>query len=218
MPQSTNLNISKRYKDCNRQLSELLQSIGYVEDEKITGYIEIVTNYYSQSLKKANNSQKEDIVEEYESYITYLQQVKDGKLTAEKAEEEINTIISSRKIGIVFYNIAKVLEMLFWAFAATTCYSACILVGVPLIFTDFMIGMAVTIATAALMYKTFKFSLDCCKEFKSTERHEEARVAQNTLISFFKISEPESLDIDAEQLNDKANEPLVHNQEIVCHC
>lgn len=201
MPQLSNPDILRRYNQCNSDLITIIKSIRSVEEENVRETLSVVNNYYLISLMKADSNKRKEIIEEYEDSIFYLRMVQEGHWTAEQFEAEINSTVSSRKVGIVFYNIAKVLEMLFWASATVTCYTACVVVGIPLILTDFLIGMAVTIATGALMYKTLKYTADCFEQFKSTERHEAARVAQNTLASFFKPKLIEEL-VDEQNQND----------------
>lgn len=77
-----------------------------------------VDAYYNSSFNKSTYFPK-TIVESYELFVDNLLKVKNGQLSADEALQKIQDILFERKLGIVFYNIAKVLEMAFWSLAIT---------------------------------------------------------------------------------------------------
>lgn len=164
---------------------ERLQALASEESASLSEPIRKIRQYYEHSLRTARPNQSDAIIREYETFVNDLERVKTGQITAEEAIKKVNLANKSRTIAIVFHNLAKVVELLFWALVASTCVTATIAVGLPLIITDVFIGLVVAISTFAMLIRSIKNIADCFEQFKSTDRHVAARDCKNELISFF---------------------------------
>ncbi|HHF7375314.1 DUF5638 domain-containing protein [Legionella bozemanae] len=137
--------------------------------------------YYNSSFNKSTYLPK-TIVESYELFVDNLLKVKNGQLSADEALQKIQDILFERKLGIVFYNIAKVLEMAFWSLAITIFFLCATTVTVP----NPILGFGLTIVSAALMIKSISNLFQCIDDLKSCTRLNEEDERERSLVLFFK--------------------------------
>ncbi|MCE0723666.1 MULTISPECIES: DUF5638 domain-containing protein [Legionella] len=156
----------------------------YLENEhplSLLQQLKDVDAYYNSSFNKSTYM-AERIVQSYELFVDNLVKVKNRHLSADEALQKIQDTTFDRKLGIVFYNIAKVLEIAFWS-AATTLFFLCATTAtVP----NPILGVGFTIVFAALMVKSISNLFHCIDDLKSCTRLNAENERERSLVSFFK--------------------------------
>lgn len=183
------MELNLRLKKCNDELTFLVNGIQNEEsqDKTLNVHLANIIKYYQDSYYKASNSYKANqILNSYQAFISNLKEVQNGTKTREEATTIIKKSTSSRVLDIAFHNIAKVLELCFWATATFICASACTGFGLPLIFSEPLIGLAITLGTGWMMWKSAEGTLNCFTQFKSTARHNEESKNEISMAAFFK--------------------------------
>ncbi|QMT60208.1 DUF5638 domain-containing protein [Legionella sp. PC997] len=156
----------------------------YVEDEheaRILQQLKEVDAYYKGSFDKTTMRSKA-IVESYELFVDHLSKVKNGELSSEQAFHKIQEITFNRKLGIAFYNIAKALEMTFWAISTPVFLLGATSVNV----SNPICGLCLTIILTGLIIKSINNFFECANDFKSYTRLLEEDERERSLVSFFK--------------------------------
>lgn len=158
----------------------------------IQNQIDALYDYYRVSLNKASSkSSRSSIWSEFENYAGYMKQVKEGKMTAESVIKTIGKDAKNRDSAMFWHNLARMFELLFWGIALSSCITAIVSVGIPLLaMGDVFVGAAVTYACCLAGYQSsakFLGSLD----FRSFERHYEATQVKGRLLQFFMPEQPE---------------------------
>lgn len=178
---------SQQISNLDQHLDRLTNNLPNSSDAKsIAAISSQVKLYYSSAFNKATHSSTaRSIIQSYHQFVFNLQEVKLGKLTAEKALEQIQENTDSRKLGVFFYNLAKVCELLFCAGVAAFCGIAAVTVGLPLSIASPFIGFAVTAGTLTLFVTTFGKGIDCFDEFKSTTPINDEDAREKSLFGFF---------------------------------
>ncbi|PWY55315.1 hypothetical protein DGG96_12670 [Legionella qingyii] len=171
--------LERRLESCRDKLLRL-----YIENEHETMILQQLTKvdaYYKRSFDKSTYH-PQAIVEAYELFVEHLVKVKNGELSAEQALQKIQETTFNRKLGIVFYNIAKALEMAFWAIATPVCLFCATSVTAP----NPICGLSLAILFTALMIKSINKFFECIDDFKSCTRLFEEDERERSLVSFFK--------------------------------
>lgn len=181
--------IAKNIEHCERELDALFNELEVSSNVK--KQLTKVENFYRRSFNKTTyESSGQSVLTDYQNLVKALQQVKTGEITADAAYEVIKDAAHSREMNVILHNIAKAFELIFWTTVALTSYAACVLVGVPLIVCEPLIGIAVTFSSMALFILSLENASQCFDEFKSTEVFEQEEEREKRLVSFFKSSSP----------------------------
>ncbi|WP_131794531.1 DUF5638 domain-containing protein [Fluoribacter gormanii] len=171
--------LERRLASCRDKLLQL-----YIENEhetRILQQLKEVDAYYRGSFDKSTFHQQA-ILESYELFVDRLVNVKNGELSAEQALQKIQETTFDRKLGIVFYNIAKALEVAFWGIAIPFFLLCTTTVTTP----NPICGLSLAIIFTALMIKSINNFVDCIDDFKSCNRLLEEDERERCLVSFFK--------------------------------
>lgn len=192
--------LNARLQECDARISKLVPQGNRTNE--VEGQLKLFKKHYRQSFQNSkSNKNASSILSSYEEAILRLERVKCGELSAEKAVKLIDSETCSRKLAIVYHNIAKVCELLFWLMATTTCFSALIDIGIPLIFTQPLIGCAVSISMIAMMKTLFGKATNCLSQFKSFDRYNDEAAREKNLASFFQPAPAVSSDQEIEPIN-----------------
>lgn len=183
-----------RLSRCDENLSKLFAII--VIDEVIgptlQSQIKAVQEYYNTSYQKAKDTPKvENIISRYEEYIKLLTKVNEGKSTAEEVLDVLKKDVlkkisynrDSRKIDVIFSNLAKACELLFWAAAAITLFSSIFMIALPIVIVQPPLGIAIMIAVGGLLLKSAINCFNCFREFRTLGRHRDEYLAENKLLN-----------------------------------
>ncbi|MCW8400091.1 DUF5638 domain-containing protein [Legionella sp. PATHC038] len=174
-----------RLNTCDQELQSLFDDVQI--GEKMQQKIDAVKNYYNLSYTKAISPKKvEAIVSSYETFIKQLDQVKKGSLTPKKALETVGSGCESRKIGILFHNLAKACELMFYAATAFSLYAGIFGIALPVLIVQPVLGVAVGITIVGGMLAAAYKALSCFTEFRSFSRHDAEYTNESGLIRFFK--------------------------------
>ncbi|KTD15684.1 hypothetical protein Lgra_0350 [Legionella gratiana] len=183
-----NSDIEKRLKNCDKKLRTLFQD--YMQTHKLMSQtIQAIEQYYNLSYRKATRTKTiEQITSSYELLVDNLTQIKNGKLSSDMALNQISRDINSRKRNVIFHDIAKAAESLFWAATATSLYAAVFGIALPVLIVQPLLGVAVGITIVGAMLTAAYKSFACLAEFKSYSRHSLEYEHETSLVSFFKSS------------------------------
>lgn len=181
--------LEQRLDENDRKLSSFFTQIE--ENNELEQNLQHVKNYYRISFARATaKSNADSIVESYEKFVEILAKTRDGSHTAHQAIEFINETNADREIGIIFHNIAKVCEIIFWALTIFTCLLAIATIDCAFLVAQPIIGIALTAGTTLLALTTANELVDCFGEFKSLDRLQDEDKRERNLVSFFKAAEP----------------------------
>ena len=111
-------------------------------------------------------------------------------MTAEEANLVIDDATEDRQFKIIVHNIFKACELFFWSAVAGTAYVGCVTVGIPLLFLEPLIGLAVTFGTGVLFCSSVHNAGECFDEFKTFDRVNEENTRERNVISFFSPPQP----------------------------
>ncbi|WP_392536460.1 DUF5638 domain-containing protein [Legionella sp. 227] len=174
-----------RLNTCDQELQALFDDVQI--GEKMQQKIDAVKNYYNLSYTKAISPKKvEAIVSSYETFIKQLDQVKKGNLPPKKALETVGSGCESRKIGVLFHNLAKACELMFYAATAFSLYAGIFGIALPVLIVQPVLGVAVGITIVGGMLAAAYKALSCFTEFRSFSRHDAEYTNESGLIRFFK--------------------------------
>ncbi|AWN75078.1 DUF5638 domain-containing protein [Legionella anisa] len=177
--------LERRLETCDEALQALFadQDVG----EKINKQIIDVQEYYNLSYTKTNSAKKaEKIAASYELFIDQLTKVKNKQLNPKEASEKISNSCESRKIGVLFHNLAKACELMFYAATAFSLYAGIFGIALPVLIVQPVLGVAVGITIVGAMIAAAYKALSCFTEFKSFSRHDTEYTNELSLVSFFK--------------------------------
>lgn len=198
--------LEKRLSDCDNKLTELFK--GQEENLLIQQHLAKVKKYYNLSYEKAEQDKTiETLVKSYEFYVQQLSEVKDGTITRDTMLESINYANDSRKLAVIYADLAKACELMFWVATGVTLYASIYLFALPMLLIQPVLGIATSITIGMLLIKTAANAIQCLSEFRSFGRHNEEYVSERTLLSFFK-PEPET---DGSEMPDSATASLSGN-------
>ncbi|CAM2959607.1 Uncharacterised protein [Legionella steigerwaltii] len=173
-----------RLNTCNKELQALFD--GLEIGEKLQQKIDAVKNYYNLSYTKAISAKKvEDIVQSYELFIRELTNVKNGKLKPKEALDKIGSACESRKISVLFHNLAKACELMFYAATAFSLWAGIFGIALPVLIVQPVLGVAVGITVVGGMLAAAYKALSCFTEFRSISRHDAEYTNEKDLISYF---------------------------------
>ncbi|MCE0724566.1 MULTISPECIES: DUF5638 domain-containing protein [Legionella] len=174
-----------RLNACDEALQTLFadQDVG----EKIRKQITAVQEYYNLSYTKTNSAKSaEKIAASYELFLDQLAKVKYKQLNTKEASEKISNSCESRKIGVLFHNLGKALELMFYAATAFSLYAGIFGIALPVLIVQPVLGIAVGITIVGAMIAAAYKALSCFTEFKSFSRHDTEYTNELSLVSFFK--------------------------------
>lgn len=147
--------------------------------------IESLYQYYWRSINKSSPGRWESITDEFAQFVMNMEQVKCGVMSSEDALATVSSDKQKRISSVSASNIARIFELFFWTVAAASCFTAMIAVGLPLIGTDALVGIAVTVTSFYGMWQSVQ-NISNCFNFSATDRHELAGESKTSLVSFFK--------------------------------
>ncbi|STY30051.1 Uncharacterised protein [Legionella wadsworthii] len=176
--------LEARLHECDQELDKLFadQNPGF----KINQQIKAVKDYYNLSYTKVVSAKKADqIATSYEFFINHLKQVKNKPLNSKECIDQISSSCESRKIGVLFHNLAKACELLFYAATAFSLYAGIFGIALPVLIVQPVLGVAVGITIVGAMIAAAYKALSCFSEFKTFGRHEAEYTNELSLISFF---------------------------------
>lgn len=183
--------LEQRLDENDRKLSSLFLQLELEEQSELEKNLEHIKNYYRISFARAAaKSNAESIVESYEYFVNILTKTRDGSHTADQAIELIDEINTDREIGIIFHNIAKVCEIIFWCLTACTCFLAIASIGCPFMLAQPILGITLSAGATLLALTAINELVDCFEEFKSLDRLRDEDKRERHLVSFFKAAEP----------------------------
>lgn len=190
--------LEQRLSICDEKLSNLFTDKEL--DEQFKQKINAVKAYYNRSYAKAMTTKTvEAIAASYELFVEQLNKVKKGELLPKDALEQIESIIQSRKINVIFYNLAKACELIFWKATTFSLYAGIFGVALPVLIVQPVLGIAVGITmVGALLAAAYK-SLKCYAEFKSLSRHNTEYTHEASLVSFFNPAPQEKSSLNNEE-------------------
>lgn len=174
-----------RLSACDKKLAALFaeKELG----EKIKQQIKAVQNYYNLSYTKAVSAKTvEAIASSYESFIDNLTKVKNGEMSRQDAEDALLKTSESRKINVIYKNLAKACEFLFWSATTFSLYAGIFGLALPVLIIQPVLGAAVGITIIGAMLAAGYKALSCLTEFTSVRRHDKEYTNEMSLVSFFK--------------------------------
>jgi hypothetical protein len=182
-------------KDATSQLSSALeQSIKELNDlfqkenltESFRQNLLSLNEYYTRRFWNFDSfTKRQTLVNVYCLLLATIKQIKAGSLPAEQAINNLDSITSDRKTDVVVRNIFKACELLFWLPAALTSYAFCIGFGVPLMFFNLPLGLAITGGTSVLMLEAAVQALKCVDDFQSFSSINKQERLERNVVSFF---------------------------------
>ncbi|PWY55160.1 hypothetical protein DGG96_13345 [Legionella qingyii] len=165
--------------------------------EKLQQQVNAVQDYYNLSYTKATTAKKvEEIAASYELFIDQLSKLKKGELTPKAASERIASACESRKIGVLFHNLAKACELMFYAATAFSLYAGIFGIALPVLIVQPVLGVAVGITIVGAMLSAIYKAGTCLTEFRSLSRHDAEYTNELSLVSFFKPKHQEKENVD----------------------
>ncbi|KTD40383.1 DUF5638 domain-containing protein [Legionella parisiensis] len=177
--------LERRLSACDKALNALFAD--QLFSEKIQQQIKAVQDYYNLSYTKTNSAKKaEEIAASYELFLDQLTRVKHRQLNIKEASEKISNSCESRKIGVLFHNLAKACEVMFYAATAFSLYAGIFGIALPVLIVQPALGVAVGITIVGAMIAAAYKALSCFTEFKSFSRHDTEYTNELSLVSFFK--------------------------------
>lgn len=195
----------RRLSSCDANLSALFADTEI--SEAIQKHIKAVKEYYNSSYVKAQkNKTVEDIITSYEFYVEQLSKVKSGALPRQDMLDAINYANDERRLDVVWANLAKAAELIFWAGTAVTLYASIFLIALPMLIVQTPLGIASTIFIGGSLLASAAKCLNCLTEFRSFGRHDDEYVHETSLLSFFKPA------------TNKRPAPEEMNEEVSCCC
>lgn len=176
--------LAQKIADCNSELDALFADLNV--SISLKRQLRDIKNFYQRAFDKTSNKKTATtIVNQYEQFIVSASEVKLGQLTAEEANLKINDVTEDRQLNIIMHNIFKVCELFFWAFVAATAYVGCLTIGIPSLFLQPFIGLAVTVGTGVLLGSAIHNMGECMDAFKSFDRVNKEDTQEKDIISFF---------------------------------
>ncbi|KTD09042.1 hypothetical protein Lgra_2277 [Legionella gratiana] len=200
--------LERRLSICDKKLSALFASEKELDD-KLKQQIKAVQDYYNLSYTKASSAKTvETIATSYESFVAGLTKVKHGEMSHIDAMDALLKTSESRKINVLFKNLAKTCELLFWSATAFSLYAGIFGIALPVLIIQPTLGIAVGITIVGAMVAAAYKALSCFTEFKSVSRHDAEYTNEVSLVSFFKHApqEREVLQSIDEEENELAHE------------
>ncbi|MDR3443248.1 MAG: DUF5638 domain-containing protein [Legionella sp.] len=187
----------KRLENCNTDLASLFP----LSDSNIQSQLKAVKNYYDESCNDAKNKDDmERIIENYELFVSNLTKIKqykesykisqdrDKKESFQERVETINAlknINAAHKINIIFANLVKACELLFWISTSLTLFASIFAIALPVLIVQPAFGLVISITTAGFIFKAMQNLINCLSEFKSFRSHDNEYDREVQLISFF---------------------------------
>ncbi|KTC83638.1 DUF5638 domain-containing protein [Legionella cincinnatiensis] len=197
--------LEQRLITCDDQLSALFATEKELDD-KIKQQIKAVQDYYNLSYTKATSAKTvEAIAKSYESFVALLTKVKNKEMPPKEAIDALINTSQSRKVNILFNNLTKACELLFWSATAFSLYMGIFGIALPVLVIQPVLGVAVSITIVGAMLAAAYKALSCFTEFKSLSRHDTEHTNEASLVSFFKPAPLEREVISP--INEEINEP-----------
>ncbi|HBD7397745.1 DUF5638 domain-containing protein [Legionella longbeachae] len=178
--------LEQRLSTCDDQLSALFITEKELDD-KIKQQIKAVQEYYNLSYTKATSAKTvEAIANSYESFVALLTKVKNKTMPPKEAMDALINTSQSRKVNVLFSNLTKACELLFWSSTAFSLYMGIFGIALPVLVIQPLLGVAVGITIVGAMLAAAYKALSCFTEFKSLSRHDTEYTNEANLVSFFK--------------------------------
>lgn len=209
--------LDRRLEDCNNDLASLFP----LSDSNIQSQLKAVKNYYEESCNDAKNKDDmERIIENYELFVINLTKIKQYKesykISQDPDKEEsfqerieainaLKNINAAHKINIIFANLVKACELLFWISALLTLSASIFAIALPVLIVQPAVGLVISITTAGFMFKVLENLINCLSEFKSFRPHDNEYDREVQLVSFFQPKKKK--EVSPEEGSEIAPEP-----------
>lgn len=203
--------LEQRLSTCDHKLEALFESDTPL-DEQVRQQINEVKRYYNRSYIKATSAKTvEAIAASYESFVNQLTQVKNGNMTTKEATESLLSNSQSRKLNVLFHNLCKACELLFWSATAFSLYMGIYGLVLPVLIIQPYVGVAVGITIVGALLASVYKALSCVTEFKSLNRHNTEHTNEVNLVYFFQPlrKEPEITSLAPEETKSMENACLI---------
>jgi hypothetical protein len=177
--------LEHRLKKCKDDLKSLFDE--HEKSHLMQKRIKAVDDYYTLSYAKASTANTvEQIARSYEAFVGNLAKVKSGEINPEQALNQISGSNGTRKRDVVFHDLAKACESVFWAATAFSLYAAIWGIALPVLVVQPVLGVAIAITIVGAMLKAAHKSLSCLGEMRAFGRHGDEYDNEASLVSFFK--------------------------------
>ncbi|KTD71060.1 hypothetical protein Lste_0384 [Legionella steelei] len=192
-----------RLSNCDKELQKIFD--GLQVDGKLQWQIDQVKDYYNLSYTKAVSEKRiTEILISYELFIARLKQVKNGVIKPKELIDETGSACESRKISILFHNLTKACELMFYAATAFSLYAGIFGIALPVLIVQPVLGVAVGITIVGGLLAAAYKALSCFTEFRSFSRHDAEYTNEVSLISFFKPKLPKTVTLDPINIDEDA--------------
>lgn len=209
--------LDRRLEDCNNDLASLFP----LSDSNIQSQLKAVKNYYEKSCNDAiNRVEMESIIKNYELFISNLTKIKEYtesyKLSQDPDEIEsfqeryeainiLKNINLQHKTNVIFANLAKACELIFWISASLTLFASIFAIALPVLIVQPAFGLVISITTAGFIFKAMQNLINCLSEFKSFRPHDNEYDREVQLVSFFQPKKKK--EVSPEEGSEIAPEP-----------
>lgn len=175
----------QRLSICDEQLDELFQD--QIQSPQLKQKTKAVRDYYNISYFKASQGKTaEKIATNYEFFIDQLRKVKNNELSYDLAIKNIEHSSESRKINVLFCNLAKACELIFWTACTLSLLAGIWGIALPALILQPTLGIALSITIVGGMLGAANKASSCLNEFKSFRRHDAEYTNEASLVSLFK--------------------------------
>jgi hypothetical protein len=179
--------LEKRLTVCDSKIDNLFRDIQI--NAEIERQLKEIKEYYRKLYIDADEYHEESCIALYEFFVTSFDEIKSGGLKSEDVLKEIDDIKSLRKAGVVLDNLLNLLELLFWATAACSFLSVCVLAAPPIAAANPFLALALLASACAWATLSVVSFFDCINRFKSSTPIEEQYEREKSLLLFFKPAE-----------------------------
>ncbi len=198
------------------QLSNLLDSsiqdaLNLFEDKQFIDLspLYLLNDYYTTRFSNCeNNGQRQLLTQEYAHLLETMKKIKSGSLSADEALNNLNRLSRDKKLNVILHNTLKTCELLFWVTAALTSYAFCVGFGIPLLFLNPPLGLALIMGTAVLIIESAAKALETANSFKNLSPINQQKNLEHQVLSLFFSPKKESTFDNEEELAD-IDQPLL---------
>ena len=158
-------------------------------DKKITKKVnknlnEIYVYYRNQILAEQTIPMKQKkLKQEHGFFLERMQGIAQGNISAEEEFKNAKIRSKNRKLDNIYHNILNTCKLLGWLAVALASYGLYAIFGIPLLFTNFLLGAVITITAAAVAINSGLQGKQCfnkCQSFSDANEQEQAE--QNVIL------------------------------------
>jgi hypothetical protein len=107
------------------------------------------------------------------------------------ASATVKSAIHDRRAAVLFHDLFKFLELIFWASAGVSLYASLFLIALPMLLVQPPLGIAVMITVGGLLLGTAIKCIETLRAFKTISRHDNEYNHETAVLRFFKPVPPE---------------------------